>query len=434
MSDLRSLPKFSFGDIEKYIKDNLDKICGGTADKHMKNSMMNEKSYALHSEKRHILRIIIKTDGSTADITSNVKHSLSSVIAQCDCKYGNSGFCSHVCSLLYRLASYQLRKLDFLPDEDFSSTIGACSWRAPKPNNMGNMSATEMNWTVHRRTSSKSTIPSSNITSKVPLYQACAPDLRSPPELNILKQLKISCDTLNLPFSTLLDHAIEQQQPLTTININFGPTYSISSLANHQHEHTDTGVLFFIADCNQTSYHKDNKNYPSFPLKPMPSLNELKLSNDDVWWTMDIVVSYVDSVALEANTTGQRSSQQWRDAHTKRISASQVGSILNRVRAPTDCFVRNLFNSFNDSKISTIPRSVHHGIENESKALNEYKKGMMSNGYQVEIFASGFVTQPDYFWLGATPDAKVRSCEGDKITFGIAEVKCPYSARFLKPS
>ncbi|CAF3569914.1 unnamed protein product [Rotaria sp. Silwood2] len=163
-------------------------------------------------------------------------------------------------------------------------------------------------------------------------------------------------------------------------------------------------------------------------------LNELTLSNDDVWWTMDIVVSDADSVALEANTTGQRSSQQWRDAHTKRISASQVGSILNRVRAPTNCFVRNLFNSFNDSKISTIPRSVHHGIENESKALNEYKKAMMSNGYQVELFASGFVTQPDYFWLGATPDAKVRCSEGDKITFGIAEVKCPYSARFLKPS
>ena len=58
----------------------------------------------------------------------------------------------------------------------------------------------------------------------------------------------------------------------------------------------------------------------------------------------------------------------------------------------------------------------------------------MSNSFQVEIFASGFVTQPDYFWLGATPDAKVRCCEGDKVTFGIAEVKCPYSARFLKPS
>lgn len=299
---------------------------------------------------------------------------------------------------------------------------------------MANMSATEMTWTVHRRISSTvTTTCSSKFTSKGPLYQACVPDLRSPPEVNFLKQLKTRCDTLNLPFSTLLDHAIEKNQ-LTTVSTSFGPTYSISPLAIHQHEHVDREVLFLIEDCNQPIYHKDNTNYPSFPLKTMPSLIELNLSNNDVWWCMDIVVGHVDSVSLEANTRGQRSSQQWRDAHKKRISASQVGSILNRVRAPTDCFVRYLFNSFNSSQISTIPRSIHHGIENESKALNEYKKAMVSKGIQVEIFNSGFVTQPDFFWLGATPDAKVRCCEGDKVTFGIAEVKCPYSARFLKPT
>jgi hypothetical protein len=480
MSDIRSLPKFSFGDIEQYIKDNVHKVCGGTAASHMKNSMVNQKSFALHSEKGHILRIIIKIDGSTADITSNVKHSmakrdvccvkisfgdlnilgecnivsfsqrlieksiflggLSSVTAKCDCKYGNSGFCSHVCSILYRLASYQLRKLDFLPDEDFSSTAGACSWRAPKPSNMANMSVTEMTWTVHRRSSSSSSssitpaISSSNTTSKGPLYQACAPDLRSPPELDLLEQLKIGCDTLNLPFSTLLDHAIEQQQPLSTVNTNFGPTYSISSLVIHQHQHTEREFLFSIADCIQSIYHKDSSSYPSFPLKIMPSLSDLNLSNHDVWWSMDIVVSNVDSVVLEADTTGQRTSQKWRDAHTKRISASQVGSILNRVRAPTDSFLRNLFSAFSGSQNSAVPRPIRHGIENESKALNEYKKAMTSKGFEVEIFSSGFVTQSDYFWLGATPDAKVRCCEGDKITFGIAEVKCPYSARFLKPS
>ena len=102
-----------------------------------------------------------------------------------------------------------------------------------------------MNLTVcHRTSSNKSTISSSHITSKRPLYQACVPDLRSPPELNILKQLKTSHDTLYLPSSTLLDHAIEQQQPFTTISTNFGPTYSISSLAIYQHEHADAEVLF----------------------------------------------------------------------------------------------------------------------------------------------------------------------------------------------
>jgi hypothetical protein len=282
---------------------------------------------------------------------------------------------------------------------------------------MVNMSATEMSWVVHRRRSdSSSTTPaitSSNTASKEPLYQACASDLRSPPELNTLKQLKIRCDALSLPFSTLLDHAIEQQQSLSTVNTLFGPTYSISPLAIHQHEHTEREVLFSITDCIESIYDKDITGYPSFPLKPMPSLTELNLSNHDVWWSMDIVIGYNDSVMLEAGTTGQRSSQQWRDAHTKRISASQVGSILNRVRAPTDSFVRNLFNSFDGSKNSAVPRSLQHGIENESKALHEYKKAMMLKDMKADIFNSGFVTQPDYFWLGATHDAKIRCCKDD---------------------
>jgi len=41
MSDIRSLAKFSLGNIENYVKDNLHKVCSGAADDHMKNSMVN---------------------------------------------------------------------------------------------------------------------------------------------------------------------------------------------------------------------------------------------------------------------------------------------------------------------------------------------------------------------------------------------------------
>jgi hypothetical protein len=275
--------------------------------------------------------------------------------------------------------------------------------------------------------------PLTRTTLKSCLYQACAAEVHYPPDIDSLKQFKARADPLNLPFSTLIDHAIEKQ-PLSTIDTKFGLTYSISALAIHQHEHTNKEILLSITDCVQPIYSKDSMTYPPFPLKPMPTLSELNLSNDNVWWSTVIIVNDNDSVALEAGTTGQRSSQQWRDAHVKRISASQVGSILNRVRAPTEPFLRNLFNSFNNSQNSVVPRSIQHGIENESKALNEYKKAMLSKGFDVQIFTPGFVTQPDYFWLGATPDAKVRCCKENQVTFGIAEVKCPYSARFLKPS
>ncbi|CAF1558370.1 unnamed protein product, partial [Didymodactylos carnosus] len=65
-----------FGDIEKYIKLKLDKICRGGADSHMKNSMVHQKSFALHLEKGHILRIVIKCDGTTVDVSGNVKHTM----------------------------------------------------------------------------------------------------------------------------------------------------------------------------------------------------------------------------------------------------------------------------------------------------------------------------------------------------------------------
>ena len=70
---------------------------------------------------------------------------------------------------------------------------------------------------------------------------------------------------------------------------------------------------------------------------------------------------------------------------------------------------------------------------NPKHAMN-ISKAMVSKGYDVQTFTSGFMTQPDYFLLGAMPDAKVRCYKKNQVTFEIAEVKCPYYAHFLKPS
>ncbi|CAF1455591.1 unnamed protein product [Rotaria sp. Silwood1] len=333
MSDICSLLKFTFGDVEKYIKDNLDKVCGGAAGSHMKNPMINEKSFALHSEKGHILKTIIKIDDTAADITSNVKHSMAK---------------HNVCRVKINFANLNMS------DEDFSSTAGVRSWRAPKPTNMSNMSATEMIWTVHPRNSLSTTsaISSSKITSKGPLCQACLADLRSSPELDLLKQLKLSCDALNLPFSTLIDHAIEQQQPLSIVNTNFGPTFSISPLAIHQHEHMEREVLFLIADCIESIYNKDSTSYPSFSLKPIPSLTELNMSNDNIWWSTNIMVGAADAIMLEANTTGQL-------YPTKELKPSK------RFRDRIYPDLTNKFNSYNDKKF-TVPNETVQCLSNTS--------------------------------------------------------------------
>ena len=62
---------------------------------------------------------------------------------------------------------------------------------------------------------------------------------------------------------------------------------------------------FFIDDCEQPTYPK-NTDYPPFPLRPLPSLEELKLSHAGIWWPLDIVLIDTDCASLEAQTTAQR--------------------------------------------------------------------------------------------------------------------------------
>ena len=77
ISDLRCLPKFSFGDVDSYITEKLNEVCSGHETKDIQNSLIREKSYALHSEKGHIMRIAIVDKGTGITVTSNVKHSMS---------------------------------------------------------------------------------------------------------------------------------------------------------------------------------------------------------------------------------------------------------------------------------------------------------------------------------------------------------------------
>jgi hypothetical protein len=67
------LPKFSFRDIENYIKEKLNEICGDYGTTDIQNAMVHEKSYALHSEKGHIIKIVITEKETETRVTSNVK-------------------------------------------------------------------------------------------------------------------------------------------------------------------------------------------------------------------------------------------------------------------------------------------------------------------------------------------------------------------------
>ena len=73
------------------------------------------------------------------------------------------------------------------------------------------------------------------------------------------------------------------------------------------------------------------------------------------------------------------------------------------------------------------------GREKESLALAMYAQFQKDNGHAgLYCCRSGFVVSEKYPYLGASPDAVVHD-PSSKSQFGVAEVKCPYSVRSMKP-
>ncbi|CAF1560558.1 unnamed protein product [Didymodactylos carnosus] len=269
---------------------------------------------------------------------------------------------------------------------------------------MGNLSASEMAWSVPKRSSNSST-PRTSV-SKGPLYQACSQETADPPSMETLENFKKRTNDLNLPFATLLDHALEAQ-PLETVKTNFELAYAVSALALHGHEFTEKEFIFDGLDFQGDCFYSKNMPYPKFPFSPLRSLKDLNISYEDVYWRMEVVLSKEECENLEENTVAQRRNLEWRAAHSYRISASQVGAILNRVRKPTEAFLKNIFSSFVEKPQGFTPRPIQHGIENEENALSEYKKQLTSLGFEVELLPVGFVTGPSFFGWAQRPTRRL---------------------------
>ncbi len=72
--------------------------------------------------------------------------------------------------------------------------------------------------------------------------------------------------------------------------------------------------------------------------------------------------------------------------------------------------------------------SIKWGKENEAVALKKYKT-LLTNSLQVKL--SGFVVNPQWPWLGGSPDGLL--CDNNKAV-GAVEIKCPYSKRNMSLS
>ena len=110
-----------------------------------------------------------------------------------------------------------------------------------------------------------------------------------------------------------------------------------------------------------------------------------------------------------------------------RLTASNFGSVIKRRKS---IYPKSILSHILGSKVNMhSPKQCIWGNENELKAVDKYYKLKKEDGCLVTVCAQvGFVVNPEYPWLGASPDFLIGDSK-EASPYGIGEVKCPFSKR-----
>ena len=147
----------------------------------------------------------------------------------------------------------------------------------------------------------------------------------------------------------------------------------------------------------------------------------------------DLTMCKQEAQRIEEETRQQSEdpSGMWMRLRRCRLTASNFGTICKRrATTPVAALVKNLLYK---SSSSSAP-SLRWGKENEHCARKAYYKYMQENGHpNMRTIRAGFVIHLQHGWLGCSPDDWVADPDSEDPS-GIAEYKCPYTAREITPT
>lgn len=160
----------------------------------------------------------------------------------------------------------------------------------------------------------------------------------------------------------------------------------------------------------------------------LPSKTELQESVSSLKTSLALPLDRIRDI--EQHTRNQSHTSLWFEVRKFRLTASFFGAVSRR-RPST---------SPNSLVLSILQRksfesaATEWGKNNEEKAIELYVRIQQECGHS-DLYAckSGFVISEEYPFLGASPDAAVYDPSTAK-SFGLAEVKCPYSCRTITPT
>lgn len=325
------------------------------------------------------------------------KDSLDILTAECGCPGGKgpNATCKHIGALCYAFSNFceQGTLPDFL-----SCTQQLQEWNKPRPKKLDPVPVANL-------LSHQLTIKQPSKLQRHPRtstnYDPRPPHLRC---TNRLEIDKLRADLLSLG------------QPCALLTILVPDV----NLALHDHTYTKEPV---DKETIQTQMHS-HLTYPC-PYSPEELIKKC------VHILNQLLVTSEERKEIERLTRHQSDSPFWFEVRSKRITSSKCGQILKQ-KSRTPALLKNILYP---KPLFPDPAPIRWGRVNESVACQKYTEFMQLNGHPHIVVEAecGFIVHLEEGWLGASPDGVV-SDPVRNPSFGLLEIKCPYSVREISPA
>lgn len=185
-----------------------------------------------------------------------------------------------------------------------------------------------------------------------------------------------------------------------------------------------------VTFCENKMTNAENLFHPPFiypvEVPSRPQLQDVALE----YYNANVKATISQCREIEKATRGQSSSGLWFKQRQIRLTASNFGNIVKRKKADVSKLTSRLTTTYNF--LSDL-RPIKYGKENEDVAAQLYVQYQHSHGSPgTKVFNCGLVVNPNFPWLGASPDRVVHDPNATPSVGGL-EVKCIESAQGLTP-
>ena len=348
--------------------------------------------------------------------------------SSCTCVAGSLGFCNHAVGLMYLVSHYYLTKTKSVPD-DLVCTSLPQQWHKPRGKSIS--SEPLMNMVFKKPKLGTTASGSTSVQSSPGIACSLYPAVKAAPSDIEIESFKAHLQNINKNFGL----SLYMNTGGKSVPTRAGPA-PLGGYLSYQMAPTEGN---FKVTCNVDLSKQCNSNtvpitnYRSFPVSLyLPLFIVTQCTSEHQQFYDSLRISEQDANSLESETQSQRNNSRWWSERRPRLTASTFGDILSR-KSVSNAFLKGLVGDGNTSSNSrNLPEPLKHGIEYESKALEQYENYLKHSGHPVKTFPSGFVVNPAFPFLGCSPDAKVIDVTEDN-PYGILEIKCPYKHRNVTP-